>query len=193
MLCSITRSARTYFSPLTQVCRVARAFREFLYVFSDATTALSSNDYPSSNSVVIFLCVITMDLANKEGDSFFNRAVVVTKQKFVKYYKDIPSALFRVHCLESKNQVEWAQNSACSLCMMHTLRRRCRPHRPGYPYSLCYFASSLVLSPYGVETYLTMNYSRYIEKVVQDNINVRSGKRVELHVFQFFLSRFMTY
>lgn len=63
-----------------QIWRVTEVFRDFLRVFSDAT--------------VPFLDLMSAELANKGGDSFFNEVIMAMKAKLLKYYKDIPPFFF---------------------------------------------------------------------------------------------------
>lgn len=47
-------------------------------------------DHLSNNQAILFISVILVQLANKEGDPFFNETIWAMKVKFLKYHKNIP-------------------------------------------------------------------------------------------------------
>lgn len=79
-LYSITHSGSVGLSPLTQQNRrTAKIFRDF------SQNALSSNDYPSSDFIVLYLYIMSVELAHDEGDSF-KEEILATMVKFLNFF-----------------------------------------------------------------------------------------------------------
>lgn len=162
-----------------------------------------------SSNCVPFISMMSVKLANKEDGSSFNESGIGHKGEIPR------SELYLFHAMTTWNKLSrfkwsgywgwWGFDSR--IYTMHTPSdptqrtpshgRRWCPHRaaPSHPYGLCIvkiivlppaFARSSSTSMNEVEAYSTMSYSRYFERVGEDNVYDMKWSKTKALCFWFF-------